>query len=183
VQYASAPVHDFGNFLYRLYRAHFVVGKHDADQYGIGAHKLFKRVGFNLSVFVDPEIRYVKSLFSQPFGGIEDCVMLYCGNDNVLSLILSRKRRALQSPVVRFRTATREVNFIGFDSQRVGNLFSRRVNSTHRVPAEGMLTVRIAEIFVEERHHGNNNVVVARSGRGVIQINAIFSRRIYQLSQ
>lgn len=77
---------DLCEFLYRKHRADFVVGEHRCDEDGIGADRRLKLLRLYLTVGIDLEIGYLKTLFFQRVHCVKDCVMLVDGCDYMLAL-------------------------------------------------------------------------------------------------
>ena len=93
----AAFVTECANLRDRFERADFVVRRHHADQHGIRAQGVLHLLGSHEAIRVHLEIRHLRS---QPLAGMQDGVMLNLRGNDVPALLLMRKRRALERPVI-----------------------------------------------------------------------------------
>jgi len=154
-------------------RADFVVRRHHADQHGIRAQGVLHLRGSHEAVRIHREIRHLPTLRFQPLAGVQNGVMLNLRGDDMLPLLLMRKRRALERPVVALRPARGEIDFLRAASQCRCDLPPRALDRFFRVAPRrmngGRVAVHLHIIRKHCLHHGLRN-----SGRRrIIQINTI----------
>ncbi len=87
---------DTGRLLYRLDGAHFVVGQHDAHQRGVLAHRPLQLRQVDEPFAVHGQVGDAEPFLLQPFGGVEDGVVLDGGGDDVAAPPAAPVRHAAQ---------------------------------------------------------------------------------------
>ena len=104
---------------------------------------------------------------------MQDGVMLNLRGDDVLALLLMRKRRALERPVVALRPARGEIDFLRAAPQCRRDLPPRALDRFFRVAPRrmngGRVAVHLHIIRKHCLHHGLRN----GGRRRIIQINTI----------
>ena len=154
-------------------RADFVVRRHHADQHGVRAQGVLHLLDGHEAVRIHREIRHLPTLRFQPLAGVQDGVMLNLRGDDVSALLLMRKRRALERPVVALRSARGEIDFLRAAPQCRCDLPPRALDRLFRIPPRRMNGRRVAiHLHIIRKHclhHGLRN----GGRRRVIQINTI----------
>ncbi len=105
----------FGNgadFFYRFYGADLIVGKHDADQYGIRPDCRPKLPDVHQSVLIHLKIRNLTAFFFQILTGMQNGMMLDSCGDNMSSLPGAGFGCRLQRPVIRLRASGGKIDFL-----------------------------------------------------------------------
>ena len=173
VEEYAAFVAECANLRDGFERADFVVRRHHTDQHGIRAQGVLHLLGSHEAVRIHREIRHLPTLRFQPLAGMQDGVMLNLRGDDVLALLLMRKRRALERPVVALRSARGEIDFLRAAPQCRRDLPPCALDRFFRIPPRrmngGRVAVHLHIIRKHCLHHGLRN----GGRRRIIQINTI----------
>ena len=153
VEKRTVSVRDFRKYFNRLNRADFIVCVHHAHKNRIGTNNTFKFVRADVTLRIRVKIRNFKAFRFQLFHRVKDCRVLKLRRDKVFALRFICVCNAFQRPVVGFTAARREINFVGFCADCVGNLFSCAVNCDFRIAPHTVLTACVAGFFIKIRQH------------------------------
>ena len=117
---------NFADFLYRLNRADFIVDIHHSNKASVFTNGLLHLFGQDKTVFVNIKKRYFKSFIFQFLQGMQNCVMLECGRNNVF-LAFSRTDFGSRKDclIIRLTATGSKCNFIRSTAKTLCDPFSR----------------------------------------------------------
>ena len=144
---------DCSDFLQWLNRTDFIVCCHNRNQNRIRTDSCLQLVQLYFTIFIYIDIGNFISLFLQPLRSMQNRMMLNGSRDNMLSLIGICFCSCLQCPVIRFTSATGEINFFCFSTDHIGNRLTGMIHTALCFSCKTVNCRRITIVFCEIWYH------------------------------
>ena len=182
MEHSAHRMGEFRDLPDRLDGADLVVRRHDGDERGVLAQRVFELLEIDAAVLVHVQIGDAEALLFERFAGVEHRVVLDLGGDQVPAAL---GRRAVHKPadgeVVRLRAAAGEddlargVVVLLVDRHRGVQAFADRgarlVERHFGLAPDAVERGRVAEIFGQPRLHRLECGLGQGRGRRVVRIN------------
>ena len=181
VELCTDRMRQLGDLLERLNGADLVVRRHDGDQCGVLGQLVLQLLQINMAFLVNVQISDAVAFLFERFAGVEHCMMLDLGGDDMLAALGGGTvHAAADREVVRLRAAAGEqdlarcVIVLFVDRHRcvqaLADDLARLIDGLLRLAAHAVQRGRIAVVLGQPRLHRVKRDFGQRGRRRVIRI-------------
>ena len=181
VELCTDRMRQLGDLLERLNGADLVVRRHDGDQCGVLGQLVLQLLQINMAFLVNVQISDAVAFLFERFAGVEHCMMLDLGGDDMLAALGGGTvHKAADREVVRLRAAAGEqdlarcVIVLFVDRHRcvqaLADDLARLIDGLLRLAAHAVQRGRIAVVLGQPRLHSVERSFGHRGRRRVIRI-------------
>ena len=165
----------------RLDGSNFIIRRHDGNESGVRADRLFQIVWRNAAFCIDREARDFKTFFFfQVVERPQNRIVLDGGSDQMFAFCLEQARRSKNREIIRLRSAAGENNLAGFRAQKFCRAVTRIVEQSARFSSDVVDGRRVAPKLAEKRQHCFAHRRIEWRCGIVIEVNCAWHRLIFE---